>query len=482
MERLLRFAIFILCIFSAGKTFGACHAVTPSGSGSQTGSNWSNAYAGLPATLIRGDIYYLADGNYPAYNFNTADSGTTTIEIRKAQSYDFGSTGCGTSIGAGWSTSTMGSAQAIFSSGSHAWLSSKDYLIVNGNGRSTTAPCGEGPGSTVASKPATPSDCGISFVGTGTATNVISFFPNPGVATNQTFKYFELMGSGTNDSGGMGDLEIFGFNGSTNTVIQYAYMHNSGCVYIQDLGSNTTVDHTYFWGTEVNGGSACHGQAEYEVGGNNNGVRSNNVYRDITGTAVWTFGTSGTNNNWVFYNNVVFFSSPQLSFGGLTDGALACINSNTCTNFVYNQNTTVNCLSAGVFGPSQCGLGFGDSTAGSSVTIENNLYYSNPGSIALTTNNTTVVSDYNSFLNSPNFGSGAHDVRVASGSPNPFTNWPGSNFSLASDNADWNNRLALSAPYTTSASGSPFTTDRGAFQFGAASTPNPPTNLSATAH
>ena len=64
MARLLRAVIFITFIFSAKSASAACHTVTPSGSGSQTGADWNNAYAGLPGTLVRGDIYYLADGNY----------------------------------------------------------------------------------------------------------------------------------------------------------------------------------------------------------------------------------------------------------------------------------------------------------------------------------------------------------------------------------------------------------------------------------
>ena len=47
----------------------------------------------------------------------------------------------------------------------------------------------------------------------------------------------------------------------------------------------------------------------------------------------------------------------------------------------------------------------------------------------------------------------------------PFANWQSSNFNLASDNADWNNRVSLSAPYNADAAGKlPFTTDRGAYQ------------------
>src|SRR4029077_9300381 len=138
MARLLRAAIFIAFIFSGKNAFAACHVVTPSGSGSKTGADWTHAYAGFPATLNRGDVYYLADGSYPAYTFNTAASGTTAVEIRKAQSYD----NC---TSTGWNTGTMGSSQAVMPS----LTVSGSYLIVNGNGTQTTPGCGGAPAATM---------------------------------------------------------------------------------------------------------------------------------------------------------------------------------------------------------------------------------------------------------------------------------------------------------------------------------------------
>jgi hypothetical protein len=82
--RLLALFVLLILSFVTVPSFAACHAITPSGSGSKTGADWNNAYAGIPATLTRGVIYYLADGSYPAYTFSTADSGSTTIEIRKS--------------------------------------------------------------------------------------------------------------------------------------------------------------------------------------------------------------------------------------------------------------------------------------------------------------------------------------------------------------------------------------------------------------
>lgn len=44
----------------------------------------AGAYDGLPATLTRGDTYYLGDGTYPGYKFDDAESGTLVISVKKA--------------------------------------------------------------------------------------------------------------------------------------------------------------------------------------------------------------------------------------------------------------------------------------------------------------------------------------------------------------------------------------------------------------
>jgi len=231
--------VLALVLSSSSSAFAACHTVTPSGSGSKTGADWNNAYAGIPSTLVRGDVYYLADGSYPAYTFSTGGSGTTTIEIRKAQSYD----NC---TSTGWNTSTMGSSQARFV-GDPALSVNGPYFTMNGNGNTKASGCGGGPGTTVASEPPTPSDCGIALVGSGNqnsgATNVVGIH-----ASNLTLNYIELVGSGYN----AGDLEIFGSGGGYLTIT-HMYGRNSGCVYVQDVGTNSTIDHSYFWGTEVYG-------------------------------------------------------------------------------------------------------------------------------------------------------------------------------------------------------------------------------------
>jgi hypothetical protein len=70
--------------------------------GSNNGSNWTNAYTTLPATLQRGATYYIADGSYGSYKFDDANSGTKKIIIKKAIASDHGTnTGWQASYGDG---------------------------------------------------------------------------------------------------------------------------------------------------------------------------------------------------------------------------------------------------------------------------------------------------------------------------------------------------------------------------------------------
>jgi uncharacterized repeat protein (TIGR02543 family) len=100
--------------------------VTPSGSGSMSGSDWNNAYAGLPATLVRGSTYYIASGNYGSYTFNTPDNGQV-ITIKKAIDSDHGTN-------TGWvnGSTSYGMGQAAFNATLNVLTSN---WVINGQVR-----------------------------------------------------------------------------------------------------------------------------------------------------------------------------------------------------------------------------------------------------------------------------------------------------------------------------------------------------------
>lgn len=75
-------------------------------SGTGGGTNWTDAYTDLPATFVRGNTYYVADGTYGTHTFNTAIDGTNLIVIKKAIITDHGTE-------TGWNNA-YGDGQAVF--------------------------------------------------------------------------------------------------------------------------------------------------------------------------------------------------------------------------------------------------------------------------------------------------------------------------------------------------------------------------------
>src|SRR5207302_2781031 len=120
-----------LCFGTAAQA--ACHVVTPNGAGSKDGSTWGNAFAWMPPTLLRGDSYYIATGTYHRYRFNTPESGTTVITIKKAAPTDH----C---TETGWQTG-FGVGQAVWAdnSGAPTWeFSDNGYWIIDGQYRTNS--------------------------------------------------------------------------------------------------------------------------------------------------------------------------------------------------------------------------------------------------------------------------------------------------------------------------------------------------------
>jgi parallel beta-helix repeat protein len=107
MRTIFRIIIVLACLAS-GSVFAANKYVRAGAAGANNGSDWTNAYASLPATLVRGDTYYVASGSYGAYNFDDPLSGGLIITVKKATAADHGTD-------VGWQAA-YGSGQAVFNS------------------------------------------------------------------------------------------------------------------------------------------------------------------------------------------------------------------------------------------------------------------------------------------------------------------------------------------------------------------------------
>src|SRR5947199_10429256 len=56
-------------------SWGANRYVRAGAIGNGSGSDWTNAYPDLPSSLVRGDTYYVAAGNYGVHDFVDTESG-----------------------------------------------------------------------------------------------------------------------------------------------------------------------------------------------------------------------------------------------------------------------------------------------------------------------------------------------------------------------------------------------------------------------
>ena len=82
--------IGVLSLWAMSAYSQSVYHVRVGAAGPGNGSDWINAYTSLPATLQRGATYYVTGGSYPSYTFNTAQSGTTIITVKRAFPTDRG--------------------------------------------------------------------------------------------------------------------------------------------------------------------------------------------------------------------------------------------------------------------------------------------------------------------------------------------------------------------------------------------------------
>jgi hypothetical protein len=94
--------VIIALALGNGVASAATYHVRAGATGTANGADWINAYPMLPTTLSRGSTYYVATGTYGGYTFNTTESGTNVVTVKKATVLDHGSnTGWNDSYGIG---------------------------------------------------------------------------------------------------------------------------------------------------------------------------------------------------------------------------------------------------------------------------------------------------------------------------------------------------------------------------------------------
>ncbi|QHS50705.1 hypothetical protein [Edaphobacter sp. 12200R-103] len=491
MQNRFLVALFLFCTFIAGRSLAACHAVGPTGAGDGSGSNWANRMNNLPRTLTRGDVYYLADGDYGKYTFSTPNSGTTTITIKKAQSYDYGraSDGCTNDISSGWNPSTMGAGQANwgeFYGGTST--PQPGYLILDGNGKTTVTGCGIAPTAATSA-----SDCGLKITASQGQDSDFDIGANNNDGQHRTsswtIRYFEILGGGDANNGAQSEEEIRCRGACDNFLVDHAYFHDTGCDFFKVPWTTAfTVQNSYI--RQNMSSATCHGQLWYSEVNISNVDFHSNIIQDIQGTGIWVCLTGCQSTNINIYNNALWRTAGS-NRPGTSNGIFSCINSgNRCTNWSFIGNTVVNYTAdyAGALG-THC-----DGNPDTWIW-KNNLFYGITPSdrIDFQTCGGSLTESNNTYLNSgtPKSGISSTDIVIPTGAPNPFVNWQSANFQLASQNSYWTGGATLGAPYNVDFAGnsrpdSSGVWNRGAYQYagGAAppTAPAAPTNLKGVVH
>jgi|GEM_PF-2458702 len=388
--------------------------------GSNDGSDWSNAYTSLPASLLRGSTYYIADGSYSAVTVNTNVDGTLWIYIKKAVISAHGTD-------TGWNNS-FGDGQAVFPqitvrASDHGFVGG--YVDIDGVTGSGTS--------------------GYGFVITSTNDQVnlfhVPYYYFGPMGGNVVLKHAEIYNQTyVADRGGDG---ITVSEGNSDFTFQNLYIHDVSRNNITLGGqSNVTIDNcvvarnhsTAIWhgqGIQVQSGSS----------GSDNVIIKNNWFEDIQGTAVIAL-LSGTGSNWDIYNNVFYQSD---SGGGIAHGPFSTNDSDTTINtFHFYNNTTVNFksgLAARIYIP-------GVVTDGN---VKNNLWYCSGTCLPATNTVKTGITLSNNWF-SIDIAHSAEE-NIYGNSSNPFTNYASQGFALAAGADPIGKGATLSSSYNTDKNG-----------------------------
>ena len=224
----------LVILFAAQSAIAKNNYVRAGATGANNGSDWTNAYASLPATLVRGDTYYIADGSYAGRTFSTPVSGTTPIIVKKATLADHG-------IATGWSD-TYGDGQAAFTSG---FVFTSSYWTFDGQ-------TGGGAVNSWVQ------NFGFKITETGDSSAIIKVGQG-GTANNITIRHVDLQGKGSvSNSGGSASNDGLAIYGSSDVTLSYFRMVGIGRCPFFVSPRNLVVEHG--WVQSYFGSAAVHSE------------------------------------------------------------------------------------------------------------------------------------------------------------------------------------------------------------------------------
>lgn len=296
--------ILLACVWALTAP-AADRFVRAGATGRNDGSDWVNAYTQLPATLTRGDTYYVADGNYPSYRFD--DAGTIATTIKKA-------TAAGHGTNSGWQA-TYGDGQAVFNA---PIVFATDNWVFDGATRNETNWFDA---------------TAYGFVISDNA-NVQIDERGIGGIDNITVRYVHLKGINASPGSGadIGRRHVWiDRQGNPGTYSDWTISHcffQYGNVGIQVRACARFVCEYNAWADNWSSQPSNHGEnvsAYYD--GNDGHIYRYNQSRNMIGTAAWAVNTA---NNWQLYGNVY----SDCTYG---DGFVGFIGGSSSGFKIYNE-------------------------------------------------------------------------------------------------------------------------------------------------
>lgn len=433
-KKVILFLVIFLGVLSlTNVSWAANHYVTPSGSGSKAGSDWNNAYQGLPAALTRGDTYYIADGSYGGYTCKTPISGSSYITIKKATASDHGSE-------IGWQSS-YGDGQATFS-GMIEFTSS--YWVFDGV-------TGGGPGSWG-------SGYGFKVTETSDSNAVIRVGFTTG-ANYITVRHVDAQGKGSvSTAGGWYSNDGLGIYSTSNSTFSYIWLHGIGrCPIFLPGGANGNPYATfeYLYVTSFYGSGPVHSTL-MSTGQDTMGdvTFRYSLVTDLQSTGGLMWDNHLTAGTYLYVYGNVFYrpSGSTWSDANGVIGGWAGGGNEDCYGLRIYNNTFININISHIFTNFQ--IRYGDNIA------YNNLFYNDTSPQY----DTIPTHDYNHYINSGGTHSETHGTSATSG--DPFVDYVNLDFRLK---ADTTAGTSLPSPFNLdllgNTRGADGTWDRGAYEY-----------------
>ena len=462
------FLLLVILTVTAAQTFATDWYVRKGATGSNSGSDWNNAWNEMSqikfSSLSCGDTVWLAGGSYTT-SLSGSKSCTSGNELtfRRVLATDSAPT-----LAAGWNSGF--DSRVVLPNISVPGPAA--YMTFDGRQWQGTA----GSAGIQVLIPGSSGD-GIDASNTGSSGPAIDHI---------TWTYVEVFGPACVESQNCSGGGVIGVNimpycstaNRTNLLFDHVSVHRTGEAFRGCGWDHNTIQYSYIYDTHNDGQQ--HEDIEYSNPPYQNVTwRYNHIFQSPNDGIFFEYSTSGV--NWQFYGNVYYHSGGAI---------ISCKSGTTCGPWLIYNNVFENDTQFGDYQPGWVDFG-GSMAAGTQVynNIWENIRFQNA--------NSNVAMDYNAYNSGNSKDGGAHSFSYDPGTLGAslmFLNEAPSNPVAGDFHLTAAGLLAfggkgknLGAPYSTDAEGNTCSStatacNLGMFQSSSASTSNPPappSNLSA---